>query len=606
MVQEWITTRAAAGRVRVAVAALAACTCAAAADAQTTPRPPLRISQDVFVTASVEALPLVSLPRTVAILTREDLERMGVTSVVDALRLVPGIDPRARGPRGVQTDVSVRGSTFGQNLILLDGVRMNDSQTGHHNAEIPLRVDAIDRIEVLYGAGSAVHGADALGGVINVISRQGGHATLTAEGGQYGYGSVSASVSGLGLPAGWTAQGWSDRSSGFMFDRDFAQGGLGVRGAIGDRLTVSLSHSRRAFGANGFYGNSPSKEWTDQTLAAANWQHVAGSTVLVVRGSMRDHHDHFRWDINRPGFAENRHHSGGAEGVVSITREFQGGRRVTGGLAGGGDWIRSSNLGSHEYRRASAFGELVLPLGERSLAHAGLRFDAYSNFGRSLNPSFSISTQASSAVRVHASVSRAFRIPTFTELYYTDPANLGTPTLTPEQGWSLDAGVDVAQAGWTWSLTPFRRWDRDVIDWVRPTPADLWRSTNVRDVTTTGIEASVSRLWSRALVRVHGSVLDVDAPALTLLSKYVLEYARRQGGVSLSLPLGSRTRLALNVDHRDRLDGQRYSLVGARFTQTIGRADVYVDGTNLLKETYREVAGVAMPGRWISAGVTLR
>ncbi|MCC7007781.1 MAG: TonB-dependent receptor [Acidobacteria bacterium] len=600
------STRSNRAAIRALAAAMASVAVAGTAWAQGhSPTPQLRISQDVFVTASIDALPLLSVPRTIAILTREDLERIGVTSVIDALRLLPAVDPRARGPKGVQTDFSVRGSTFGQNLVLLDGVRLNDSQTGHHNGEVPLTIDGIDRIEVLYGAGSAVHGADALGGTINIISRQDAHAGLTVEGGQYGYASASGSLSGRWLPSGWTLGGWGNRSGGFMFDRDFVQGGASLRAAVTPTLTLDVRHARRAFGANGFYGDSPSKEWTDQTLASAQWQHVHGSLITEVRASARDHHDHFLWDIARPGFAENRHHSDGADAAATVTRAFADGRRATAGVSFGHDWIASSNLGDHAYSRTSVFGDVSIPAGARSLVHGGLRLDAYSTFGRSLNPSIAVSTQATSSLRLNASASRGFRIPTFTELYYSDPANLGTPTLTPETSWSLDSGVEWSSLGWTWTVTPFRRWDRNVIDWLRPSPADKWRSTNVRDVAATGVETSLAKRWGSGMVRLSYAGLHVDAPALTLQSKYVLEYARHQIGGSLSLPIGQTFRVALNVDHRRRFDGQAYGLVGARVTRRFARADVFVDGSNLLNETYHEIVGVAMPGRWVTAGVTL-
>jgi len=207
-------------------------------------------------------------------LTREDLERLGILSVIDALRLVAGLDAKARGPRDVQTDFSIRGATFGQNLILLDGVRLNDSQSGHHNGEIPTSLEGIDRIEVVYGAGSATYGADALGGTINVISRRGSYAGLQTEFGQFGYAAVEGSVSGRVLPANWSLTGWGSRSSGFTTDRDFAQGGAALRGSPARGLIVDVRHQRRAFGANGFYGVSPSKEWTDLTLVAMAWTGV--------------------------------------------------------------------------------------------------------------------------------------------------------------------------------------------------------------------------------------------------------------------------------------------------------------------------------------------
>jgi iron complex outermembrane receptor protein len=580
---------------------------AGVASAQTpAPSAPLpRITQDVFVTATVSDLDGAP-PRTTAVVTRDDLERLGLTSVIDALRLVPGLDPRARGPRDVQTDFSIRGATFGQTLVLVDGFRLNNSQSGHHNGEIPVPISAVERIEVVYGAGSAIHGADALGGTINVITRRGSFATATASGGQHGYAAAEATLSGRGLPEGWTMGAWGSRSSGFMFDRDFAQGGALLRGDATRELTVDVRHQRRTFGANGFYGASPSKEWTDGTLAGATWRRAGVSWVAVVRGAVRNHHDHFRWDINRPGFAENRHRTDAAEVSASVARGWSGGRRATFGVTAGGDRVRSSNLGNHTYSRAGVFGELLLPTAGRAVTQVGLRVDDYSTFGSSASPSIGSSVQVSPAVRVHASVSRAFRVPTFTELYYSDPANLGSPDLRAERGWSFDAGAEWAPDAWVLSLTPFWRWDENVIDWTRALPTDRWRSTNVRDVTTRGFEAAITRRFDAGLLRLYYSLLDVDAPALDVLSKYVLEYARHQSGGSIAAPVGAGVRLTVNVDHRHRLDGQSYQLVSARVSRPFGMLEVFVDGTNLLDEDYREIAGVVMPGRWITAGITIR
>ena len=230
----------------------------------------------------------------------------------------------------------------------------------------------------------------------------------------------------------------------------------------------------------------------------------------------------------------------------------------------------------------------------------------YSTFGSSVSPSFGASVQATPSLHLHAAASRAFRVPTFTELYYTDPNNLGSPDLVAEHGWSLDLGATWVRSGWTFGLSPFWRWDDDVIDWTRIVATDRWRSTNVRDVATRGFEASADRRWRASVVRIYYSLLDVDAPTLDVLSKYVLEYARHQAGGSISVPLGEGFRMAVNVDHRDRLDGQSYQLVSARFSRQMRQFNVFVDGTNLLNESYHEVLGVAMPGRWITAGISIQ
>ena len=95
------------------------------------------------------------------------------------LRLASSVDVRARGERGVQSDFAVRGASFGQVLVLVDGVRLNDAQSGHHNGDIPVPLDAVERIEVLYGPASSLFGADAFGGTVNVITRRDAESSAT-------------------------------------------------------------------------------------------------------------------------------------------------------------------------------------------------------------------------------------------------------------------------------------------------------------------------------------------------------------------------------------------------------------------------------------------
>jgi iron complex outermembrane receptor protein len=595
---------------RLAPVILLCSTIAAPVAAQTSspPASPPRITQQVVVTASLTPAPADTIGRTVTVVTRDDVERMGLRSIIEALRFVPGLDARARGPFDVQTDFSIRGATFGQQLVLADGIRLNDSQTGHHNGEIPLPAVAVDRIEVVAGAGSAVHGADALGGTINVISRTGTYQTASLAYGQHGLVDAQASIGGGVLPANTTLSGWGSRSGGFMADRDFASGGVALRTSPVAGLVLDVRHQRRAFGANGFYGPSPSKEWTDQTLGAASWQQATGAWTTRVHGSARRHGDHFRWDINRPGYAENLHHTHAVDAGVDASRAIRRATLTIGGSAGG-DWVISSNLGDHDYRRGSLFAEVQAPVRDRTEIVAGLRVDRYETFGRSTSPSIAIATRVAPGVRVRGSLARAFRVPSFTELYYTDPSNLGSPNLRAERGWSLDGGADWTHRAWTTSVSVFRRWDDDVIDWLRDTPADRWQSANVRDVTTSGIEASLTRRAGGALIRLSYAGLSVDAPSVIQLSKYVLEYARHQAGISASLPVGGGVRVAVNVDARNRLVEQAwhsYALVGTRLSRPFGRLDVFLDASNLFDVEYREVAGVDMPGRWVSVGLTVR
>jgi len=573
------------------------------AEAQT---PAIRSSQDVIVTATAIPISAEWNGRTVIDLTGADLAALGIRSLADAMRLAPGVDVRARGPLDVQSDFSIRGATFGQNLVLVDGRRLNDSQSGHHNGDIPATLVGIDRIEIVTGPGSAVHGADAIGGTINVVTKRSPHLGANFTAGQHGYTAGQLSAQGGRLPDNVGVSAWGSRSSGFETGREFAQGGASLRAALGRGWTADLRHVNRAFGARNFYGPSPSKEWTDQTLAGAGWTGTRGTWSTTVQTFVRNHGDHFRWDVNRPGFAENRHRTNAAEGSARVQRDFASGSALTFGGGGGGDWVRSTNLGDHNYSRGFAFVEAQAPVRAKALFTAGLRADGYSVFGSAISPSASGLVQITSSLRLRGSIARAFRVPTFTELYYHDPANLGSPDLTAEHGWSLDGGLEWSRRGWTATVTPFSRWDSNVIDWVRATPADIWRTTNVRDVRSRGVETSVARRWAGAWVRGHMGALDVDAPTLGQLSKYVLEFARYSAGVSFAVPVGHSVRASGNIDHKHRADGQEYTLVALKLGYVVRRAEFFIDGTNLLNRTYREIAGVSMPGRWVMVGLTLR
>jgi iron complex outermembrane receptor protein len=595
---------------RVGAALLAGVLASAASPAfaqQAPPEPPpIRITEEVVVTASVTPLAFDEVARAVSVVFGRDLDWLGIGSVADALRLVAGVDPRARGPRDVQTDFAVRGATFGQSLVLLDGTRLNDSQSGHHNGDIPVPVVGIDRIEVLAGPASAVHGADALGGTINILSRRGPHTAVMAQAGEHGLVAGQLSTSGRLLPDTWTATAWASRSGGFTFDREFAIGGAGVRGAPAPGWRLDLRHQRKAFGAAGFYGDSPSKEWTDQTLAAASWQQTIGAWTTTARGLYRNHGDHFLWDINRPGFAENRHRTNAGAAAVVVTRALGGTRRLTFGADAGADAISSSNLGDHRYGHGAGFVEYHAPLTSRATVQTGLRLDGYSTFGHAWSPSFSASVRTTPSLRLRASAARAFRIPTYTERFYRDPAHEATSSLRPERGWAIDAGADWTRGGWLASGSVFRRWDEDVIDWVKRAPEDMWNTTNVRDVATTGVELSLSRSWREVLVRATATALDVDAPSLTLLSKYVLEYATRSISASVAAPVGGGLRAAVTVDYRHAYGGSSRELVGVRVSRAFGRATLFADASNLFDEDYVEVPGVEMPGRWITAGLSIR
>jgi iron complex outermembrane receptor protein len=572
--------------------------------------------QTVVVTAAARPAELGSVTRTLTVITRQQIDALPVHSIADVLRLASSIDVRARGVRGAQTDFALRGATFGQMLMLVDGVRLNDAQSGHHNGDIPVPLELVERIEVLYGPGSSLFGADAVGGTINIVTRRESNESLTVEGGSFGLVAGRAQADVVRGTVRESAAVSFDRSDGFMYDRDFKTAILRSRTSLGDRSGVSVSYLWKEFGANNFYGgNAPSREWTNQTLIAADHRlGEVGGWNVDGQASYRTHGDRFVFNQLNPALSDNRHRTHAVLVSARGSRPVAGRGALTLGVEGGGDWIRSTNLGDHSTSRISALGEWRQEIGAGVQLESLLRVDRYDEFGTSWNPSMGAGWWATSSLRLRGSIARAFRVPTFTERYYSDPANLAREDIGPETAWAGEGGADVLlRGGVLLQASVFGRQDRDVIDWLRPTAADRWQTYNVRDVSTLGFELGVQKtLPSGAFVHAQYTAIDVDAATVNQLSKYVLDYAPQSFAAGAAIPLPAAFRVAPRLEYRRRsrtTGTSDYVLLDARVGRRLTRnLDLFVDGTNLFDVSYEEIAGVAMPGAAvsISLGISAR
>jgi vitamin B12 transporter len=568
------------------------------------------IEERVVVTANSYPVPFENLSRTVTVITKEDLNSLPAKSISDVLAHATSVDVRSRSPFGLQSDLSVRGSSFSQVLVLVDGMRINDSQTGHHNADFPVQLQDIERIEVMLGSGSSIYGADAFGGIVNIVTRRHPErASASISGGQHGF--VDGTFS-MGWHKGKLEQSISasaNRSSGFQYDRDFRSVALSARTGIGDQTTFSVSHVNKEFGANGFYGPSPSKEWTNQTLIAFENNHSWHSgKKTVFQGYYRTHGDRFLYDIRLPGMFENTHrtHAVGASARIQY-KATDAGLFTLGGEVGG-DWIESSNLGNHAFSRTSLFSELQWIFSKTITVYPGLRLDYYSNFGASANPSLSGSWWVLPRIRLRASLGRSFRIPSFTELYYRDPNHEASSSLKPESSWSGEVGTDFIPAkNWLGSLTFFSRSDRNVIDWIRASASEKWRTANIRKLRAAGAEIGIERsLGAQARIAVRYSRISLDAGRIDYSSKYVLDYARDSWAASTSFPMPFALGYLQTLSYKRRADGRSYWLLDGRVERHFRHFTVGVDFTNLLDSRYQEVIGVDMPGRWFAVSLRTR
>jgi iron complex outermembrane receptor protein len=560
--------------------------------------------ESIVVTGTFEPLSLDELDR--AILTLPVRNNVVLFSTLtDLLKLDPSVDLQERAPGGIQADVSIRGANFGQTLVLLNGQRLNDVQSGHHDMDIPVPLDSVERVEILRGSGSTMYGSDASGGVINIITQppEGLEVRLRTALGSYGINQQRGSVSDTFGPVSEQLTFSRDFSSGFMPDRDYRNLQFAsitrARSSLGSS-DLTLGYMDHPFGAGQFYGNYPSWEDT-KTWFAGFRQELGGNTEAGF--SYRRHSDLFVLFRDQPRTYTN-HHSDESE-VADVRRHesLSPSANLFYGVEALHESIVSNNLGSHARSRASVYAAADFRALRRFSLTLSAREEVYRRWSGEFSPTVAGGAWLSPKVKLRASASRAFRVPGYTDLYYSDPANVGNPNLRPERAWTYESGVDWAPAARVRaSLTVFERRERDGIDYYRNSPADLWRALNIDSLNFTGVEAALHVSDFDFRYTALRGVQDTISSAAT---KYTFNYPAQSGVIAWqrSLPSGIvfRTRVGV-LDRRARDPYAVWDLYAAR---TSGKLHPFVQVSNLTATSYQEIQGVQMPGRTVIGGIEL-
>jgi vitamin B12 transporter len=562
--------------------------------------------------------PFSESARSIFIVTREQLEQMPVQSLNEALSYVPGVDIRQRGPAGVQADVSIRGGTFEQTLVLINGIKMSDPQTGHHLMNLPLDIDNIERVEVLKGPGARVYGQNAFSGAINIITKVPSEpvAVFKGYGGDFETfgGSISAALPGEAY--GQYLAISRDQSNGYRTNSDYKITNAFYQSYLKlgkGQLNILGGFTQRAFGAGGFYvPESEEYEEINTAFAAVEYEVLEGNWSLEHRLYWRRNHDDYVFLRSDPSFFNNLHttHVGGAE-LHTTHRNALG---LTGlGLEYRYEDINSNNLGDHDRSLAGIFAEHRFTRWNRLDITPGLYLNWYSDYGWNLFPGIDASYEITSAWNVFANVGRSFRVPTYTDLYYDGPQNIGNAHLEPEDAVTYEGGVKYFRNNFWGQLSYFYRDAGNLIDWVREDVDAEWRPLNFYDVDIQGIEAGVNYNFTpdeSAWIRNAGinyTYLDAELQETQgVESRYVLDNLNHQLIVDVTHKIAGKIFHSLRFRYLDRATLKDYALLDSRIFFQKEQFNVFAEATNITNTDYREAGYVPMPGRWFRAGLTFK
>ena len=400
-----------------------------------------------------------------------------------------------------------------------------------------------------------------------------------------------------------------------MADRDYRNEDASAENWLGSRLGISdlmIASSDRSFGANQFYGPYNSWERTKSWFASAR-QELGTRTVAAF--GYRRHTDEFVLLRDNPSVYENNHIDGSWQASLRRTVPLANPSLLLIGLEADGDSINSFNfsggltsfaLGVHARNRGAGYIDLDLrPAKRRWNLSAGAREEIFSGGAKAFAPQLSGSLRITDELKLRASGGYGFRIPTYTDLYYSDPSTIGNPNLKPESAWSGDGGLDwVPSTRLSLSVTGFYSRQHDAIDYVRANATQKWQAVNLSGLQFTGVESAFTWIPTKSqTIRISWTALHGAQNALNgLQSEYIFNYPVQNIHASWTAALGHAFVVSNSVQLAQRYQQTVYPVWNAAFTHDSGKLRPYLRLSNLSNTGYQEITGVAMPGRSITGG----
>ncbi|GJM62911.1 TonB-dependent receptor [Persicobacter diffluens] len=599
--------------------------------------------------------------RVVQVITKAQLQQAPVQSIQDLLEFVAGVDVQQRGPMGIQADIRIRGGSFDQALVLLNGVNINNPQTGHLNLNLPIDMEAVESIEVLQGPGSRIFGPNAFSGAINIITNTSKKDNLSVHVMAGQYGTAKSSVSGTfntGKLTNFVSTSVSG-SDGFAHNTDFNQKSIYYRGNLttnaGD-LDVQLGYGDKAFGASTFYSANYPDQFEENSSLYTSVKFTSNTAIkftpLIYWNRSQDRFELFRDFKNAADwYTDHNYHMTDVYGA-NLSAEYASSIGVTAfGVDFRSENILSNNLGfdmdeekevpgedayfnkSVSRNNISAYLEHNIYINQFTIS-AGMMANWSSKYEADPHtfnwfPGVDLSYKFGNGLSIFSSFNTAMRLPTFTDMFYSSPTDLGDPDLEAEESYTFEGGLKFGNSALNASLSAFRRNGRNIIDWVRASDDEPFQVQNIESLETVGVDAFVQYLpqvtFGKSMpirkISLSYSYLDArqnDNPAE--ISKYALSNLKHKLSMGIDHNIYKNIYANWQIRYQDRAystwelgDGnvstenpfEPFWLVDARIYYQKKAYMVYVEASNLFDRDYIDFVAVEQPGRWVKAGVRI-
>lgn len=609
----------------------------------------------IVVTANCEPILYSETARIVTIISPEQISNSNAKNIEELLKYISNVDVRRRGGPQAQVDFSIRGGSFEQTLILINGVPFNSAQTGHHNGNLPISIYDIERIEILEGSGSRVLGTNAFSGGINIITKSPNkkNFNLAFSGGEYGFYDFNISSSYEIFRNFQTFYSiYRQKSDGYIENTDTDilnfYGNNSLKSNYGN-FSLQFGANKRHFGANSFYTAKYPNQFEAINSTFVNFSYDKAGKNFALNTNfyykrLFDRFELFRSMIDAPSWykGHNYHQNDayGAQFKISYNSNLS-----TSSL---GAEIKREEILSNVLGRKlskpkripnekdkyflykdnrdniSLFAEQSFRFGAFFIAF-GSMFNFNSQFENDIYGGIDISYKIQDNLNAFFSANQSGRLPSFTELYYQGPTNKGNPDLKSEHSLSLETGIKYNDNFHQTSLSVFRNFGKNLIDWIKHPDSTLWETKNLTELNTLGVQFSTkvypesiesSLHWFKFFYFAYTYLTSTKSSA-NYQSLYALDYLKHKISANLNFELFTNFNLDLSATYQKR-NGSFYDysknqeiafddvlLVGSRISYRFSNLMLFFDIDNILNNQYQDIGNVTQPGRWARGGIIL-
>lgn len=637
--------------VSIGVLSFATLTCAAQKEAVAQGKDTIKINQiadknldEVVIWASSEE-PINQVAKIVTTITREEIGRLRPQSIQDLLSYAASVDIQTRGSHGVQADVSIRGGSFDQSAILLNGINISNPQTGHYSFDIPINISDIERIEILHSPSAIVYGASAFSGGINIITKKNIDNELSAkvEGGSYGL--FAGEIGGayrIKNVDNRLSMGYK-QSDGYINNSDYKIFNLLYGSRVNlkeNKIDIQLGYNKKNYGANTFYSAAYPNQFDNTSSVLTSVKGEFGSKIKFLPSIYWNRH-YDRFELIKNSGKSNNHRSD----VLGSNLNMQYHSKL--GLTNFGLELRNESILSNVLglMMSSPIGDYTKKDNRLNLSYMLQHNIKYKGFTMAMGvlgfentafkqafklyPSLSVDYKINNNINVFSSYSQSSRLPTFTDLYYTTKTHIGNTDLKQEESESVELGSKYRNRYFLSYVSGFWLGGKNMIDWVKKNPDDKWESKNITQISKFGLEVGVKLFLNEMISSLkYPTTLKIDYSRMhqeviknEYISNYALNYLRDKLTAQLYLPL-YRDKLSATISFRyqkrmgqylkyedlkptQKEDYPAFTTMDISLNYSLKNLNIYCNMNNIFNTKYFDLGNVPQPGFWLIGGVSI-